>query len=95
MPYRNCGVIYFVRARMRDALAFGQVEDIKKENLDTQLWGRFCFKYTMKVCLMLLSKDPYNSKNRNELLAFSEFNSGFSLIFIGKYPFNLGKDCYK
>lgn len=40
MQCRSCGSLYFVGACIRGMPVFRQVEDIKKENLDTRLWGR-------------------------------------------------------
>ena len=37
---RSCGTLYFVGACIRGAPVFRQVADIRKENLDTRLWGR-------------------------------------------------------
>ena len=40
MQYRSCGALYFVGACIRGTPVFRQVADIRKENLDTRLWGR-------------------------------------------------------
>ena len=45
---RRCGALYFVGACIRGAPVFRQVEDIKKENLDTRLWGRCGTYYLQK-----------------------------------------------
>lgn len=41
MRCRSCGALYFVGACIRGVPVFRQVADIKKENLDTKLWGRY------------------------------------------------------
>ena len=48
MRCRSCGALYFVGACIRGAPVFRQVEDIKKENLDTRLWGRCGTYYLQK-----------------------------------------------
>ena len=47
MRCRRCGALYFVGACIRGRPAFRQVDDIKKENLNTRLWGR-CGTYYSK-----------------------------------------------
>ena len=36
---RNCGTIYFIGACIRGKPVYRRVEDLRKENLDTRLWG--------------------------------------------------------
>ena len=45
---RSCGTLYFVGACIRGTPVFRQVEDIRKENLGTQLWGRCGTYYLQK-----------------------------------------------
>ena len=47
MQCRSCGALYFVGACIRGRPVFRQVDDIKKENLNTRLWGR-CGTYYSK-----------------------------------------------
>lgn len=44
----SCGALYFVGACIRGAPVFRQVADIKKENMDTRLWGRCGTYYLQK-----------------------------------------------
>lgn len=44
---RSCGAPYFVGAYIRGAPVFRQVEDIRKEGLNTRLWGR-CGTYDLQ-----------------------------------------------
>ena len=37
---RQCGALYFLGACIRGTPVFRQVADIRKENLNTRLWGR-------------------------------------------------------
>ena len=48
MRCRSCGALYFVGACIRGAPVFRQVADIRKENLDTRLWGRCGTYYLQK-----------------------------------------------
>ena len=48
MQCRSCGALYFVGACIRGAPVFRQVADIRKENLDTRLWGRCGTYYLQK-----------------------------------------------
>ena len=48
MRCRGCGALYFVGACIRGAPVFRQVADIRKENLDTRLWGRCGTYYLQK-----------------------------------------------
>lgn len=48
MQCRSCGALYFVGACIRGTPVFRQVADIKKENLDTRLWGRCGTYYLQK-----------------------------------------------
>ena len=48
MRCRSCGALYFVGACIRGVPVFRQVADIKKENLDTRLWGRCGTYYLQK-----------------------------------------------
>ena len=48
MRCRRCGALYFVGACIRGRPAFRQVDDIKKENLNTRLWGRCGTYYLQK-----------------------------------------------
>lgn len=48
MQYRSCAALYFVGACIRGAPVFRQVADIRKENLDTRLWGRCGTYYLQK-----------------------------------------------
>jgi hypothetical protein len=48
MRCRRCGAFYFVGACIRGAPVFRQVEDVKKENLDTRLWSRCGTYYSQK-----------------------------------------------
>ena len=36
---RNCGTIYFIGACIRGKPVYRRAEDLRKENLDTRLWG--------------------------------------------------------
>ena len=45
---RRCGALYFVGACIRGRPVFRQVDDIKKENLNTRLWGRCGTYYLQK-----------------------------------------------
>ena len=49
MQCRNCGALYFMGACIRGAPVFRQVADIRKENLDTRLWGRCGTCYLQKT----------------------------------------------
>ena len=48
MQCRSCGALYFAGACIRGAPVFRQVADIRKENLDTRLWGRCGTYYLQK-----------------------------------------------
>ena len=48
MQCRSCGALYFVGVCIRGAPVFRQVADIKKENLNTRLWGRCGTYYLQK-----------------------------------------------
>ena len=48
MQCRSCGALYFVGACIRGTPVFRQVEDIRKENLGTRLWGRCGTYYLQK-----------------------------------------------
>ena len=48
MQCRSCEALYFVGACIRGAPVFRQVADIRKENLDTRLWGRCGTYYLQK-----------------------------------------------
>ena len=48
MRCRRCGALYFVGACIRGRPVFRQVDDIKKENLNTRLWGRCGTYYLQK-----------------------------------------------
>lgn len=48
MRCRGCGALYFVGACIRGAPVFRQVEDIRRENLNTRLWGRRGTYYSHK-----------------------------------------------
>ena len=48
MQCRSCGALYFVGACIRGAPVFRRVADIRKENLDTRLWGRCGTYYLQK-----------------------------------------------
>lgn len=48
MQCRSCGALYFVGACIRGTPVCRQVADIKKENLDTRLWGRCGTYYLQK-----------------------------------------------
>ena len=48
MRCRSCGTLYFVGACIRGTRVFRQVEDIRKENLGTRLWGRCGTYYLQK-----------------------------------------------
>lgn len=48
MRCRSCGNLYFVGACIRGKPIFRQVADIRKENLDTRLWGRCGVYYLQK-----------------------------------------------
>ena len=48
MRCRSCGALYFVGACIRGAPVFRQVADIRKEKLDTRLWGRCGTYYLQK-----------------------------------------------
>ena len=47
MRCRRCEALYFVGACIRGRPVFRQVDDIKKKNLNTRLWGR-CGTYYSK-----------------------------------------------
>ena len=48
MQCRGSGALYFVGACIRGAPVFRQVADIRKEKLDTRLWGRCGTYYLQK-----------------------------------------------
>lgn len=48
MQCRICGALYFVGACIRGTPVFRQVADIRKEKLDTRLWGRCGTYYLQK-----------------------------------------------
>ena len=48
MRCRHCGALYFAGACIRGRPVFRQVDDIKKENLNTRLWGRCGTYYLQK-----------------------------------------------
>lgn len=48
MRCRRCGALYFVGACIRGTPVFRQVTDIRKENLNTRLWGRYGTYYLQK-----------------------------------------------
>ena len=48
MRCRRCGALYFAGACIRGRPVFRQVDDIKKENLNTRLWGRCGTYYLQK-----------------------------------------------
>ena len=41
MRCRSCGAIYFIGACIRGTPVYRKVENLRAENLDTKLWGRY------------------------------------------------------